>query len=99
MSRQILSNYCSELNDEAKKRYIDKVKMINDIDPYFRMERSWVGWDTSASIEYLNFPDISYADIYNCLILSSGFFHEQLKAYKSLEGYNHFINGCWGQKH
>jgi len=29
----------SELNDEEKKQYIDKVKMINGIDPYFRMKK------------------------------------------------------------
>ena len=91
MSKQILSNYYCELNDEAKKRYSDKLKMIDDADPYLRMERK--SGDTSASVEWTNWPDVSYADLYNYLILSPGFSHEQLKAYKSLEGYNHFVNG------
>ena len=38
MSGELLSKYHSELNDEAKKRYIEKMKMINGVDPYFKME-------------------------------------------------------------
>ena len=42
----------------------------------------------------MNWPDVTYADVYNYLILtSSRLTYNQLKAYKSLEGYNHFING------
>jgi len=68
---KILSNYY-ELNDKVKKQYIDKVKKVNGIDPYFRMEKK-LGGDMSASIEWLNWPDVSYADIYNYLIFSLGF--------------------------
>ena len=67
--------------------------MLNGVDPYLRMEKKLSGGDVSASIEWMNWPDVSYADIYNYLILSPGFTHEQLKAYKSLEGYNHFVDG------
>ena len=38
MSWQVLSNYYSELNDEAKKQYSNKLKMMYDVDPYLRME-------------------------------------------------------------
>ena len=31
------SNYYSGLNDEAKKRYAEKIKLIGEIDPYHRM--------------------------------------------------------------
>ena len=48
MSKQILSNYYCELNDEAKKRYSDKLKIIDDADPYLRMERK--SGDASASV-------------------------------------------------
>ena len=41
----------------------------------------------------MNWPDVMYADIFNYLILTPGYSYEQLKAYKSLEGYNHFVNG------
>ena len=45
--------------------------MINGVDPYFRMEKKCGGRDTSAvSLEWMNWPNVSYADIYNYLILS-----------------------------
>ena len=68
--------------------------MINGVDPYFKMENKSGRRDAGVgSIEWMNWPNVSYADIYNYLILSPGFTHEQLKAYKSLEGYNHFVTG------
>ena len=41
----------------------------------------------------MNWPDVTYADVYNYLILTSSLTTDQLKAYRSLEGYNHFSNG------
>ena len=41
----------------------------------------------------MNWPDVSYVDLCNYLIISPGFSHEQLNAYKSFEGYNDFVNG------
>ena len=41
----------------------------------------------------MNWPDVTYADVYNYLILTSSLTHDRLKAYKRLKGYNHFING------
>jgi len=35
----------------------------------------------------------SHGDIFNYLILTPGYTFEQLKAYKSLDGFNFFING------
>ena len=46
-----------------------------------------------AELEWMNWPNVLYADIYNYLILLPGMSHEKLKAFKSLEGYNQFING------
>ena len=38
---------------------------------------------------------MTYPDIYNCLINTPGFCTcEQLKAYKSTDGYNFFCSGC-----
>ena len=52
MSGKLLSKYHSELNDEAKKRYIEKMKMINGVDPYFKMENKSGRWDAGVgSIE------------------------------------------------
>ena len=46
------------------------------------------------SLEWHQWPDVSYPDMYNYLIeTTSEYTHEQLKAYKSLEGYNYLANG------
>ena len=48
----------------------------------------------SNALEWTEWPDVSFADIYNYLVLTvSSYMHDQLKAYKSLDGYNFFING------
>ena len=45
-------------------------------------------------VDWNDWPDVSYADIYNYLILTASLYtHEQLKAYKSLDGYNFYTNG------
>ena len=41
----------------------------------------------------MNWPDVMYADVFNYLILTSNLTSDQLKEYKSLDGYNHFANG------
>ena len=48
----------------------------------------------SNALEWTEWPDVSFADIYNYLVLTvSSYMHDQLKGYKSLDGYNFFING------
>ena len=45
-------------------------------------------------MEWIDWPSVSYADIYNYLINTpSEYTHEKLKAYKSMDGYNFFVNG------
>ena len=87
-----LSNYYSGLDNTAKERYMDKLRLINKIDPYYRMA-SRSKKSLPSALEWMNWPDVLYADIYNYLILSPGMSHEKLKAFKSLDGYNQFING------
>ena len=71
---------------------MDKLRLINKIDLYCRMEsRSKKSFP--STLEWMNWPDVLYADIYNYHILSPGMSHEKLKACKSLDGYNQFING------
>jgi len=86
------SSYYSGLNDEIKERYDEKIQLIGDVDPYCRMEAK--GKSTAVDVlEWMDWPDVMHADIYCYLILMPGMTHEQLKSYKSLEGYNHFVNG------
>ena len=69
------------------------MKLINcDADPYCRMESP--GAFSGVSIQWHEWTDLMYADIYNYLILIPSLYtHEQLKSYKSLEAYNQFVNG------
>ena len=86
------SSYYSELKNEAKLKYEAKLKIFSaTIDPYCILEGSS---SLISSVEWYEWPDVSFADIYNYLILTPSFCtHEQLKAYKSMDGYNFFING------
>ena len=44
-------------------------------------------------VELIDWPSVSYANIYNYLINTpSEYTHEMLKAYKSIDGYNFFVN-------
>ena len=81
--------YYSELEGEAKSRYEQKIRMNGLVDPYYRVESG-----TSSSFSSVEWPEVTYADIYNFLINTTSYCtHEQLKAYKSLDGYNFFVNG------
>ena len=50
--------------------------------------------NSSSLVDWYEWPEVTYADIYNFLINTTSYCtHEQLKAYKSLDGYNFFVNG------
>ena len=55
-----------------------KLGLISKIDPYFRMERRSKK-SLPDELEWSKWPDVSYANIYNYLILSPGMSHEKLK--------------------
>ena len=49
---------------------------------------------SGVSIQWHEWSDLMYADIYNYLNLTPSLYtHEQIKSYKSLEAYNQFVNG------
>lgn len=88
------SNYFQELkNNDDRKRYEEKMELLGCLeDPYCRMERK--GGCRSGCVDWMDWPSVSYADIYNYLINTpSEYTHEMLKAYKSTDGYNFFMNG------
>ena len=86
------SKYFSELKEYVKKRYEEKLKVVDCTkDPYCYLESKNT---VSGSVEWSEWPDVMFADIYNYLVVTISLYtREQLKAYKSLDGYNFFING------
>ena len=86
------SQYFSEMKDEGKKRYEDKMKIVGcDKDPYCYLESK----DNIADIiEWTDWPDVMYPDVYNYLVLTVSLYTgEEMRAYKSLDGYNFLVNG------
>jgi len=81
------SQYFSELKNEGKKRYEDKMKIVGcDKDPYCYLESKDNIADT---IEWTDWPDVMYLDVYNYLVLTISLYTgEEMRAYKSLDGYN-----------
>ncbi len=70
-------------------RYREKLGMLGGIsDPYLMMEEALEG------LEWQNWPEVEYPGIYNYLINTlSPYTKEEMKAYKSLEGYRPFVDG------
>lgn len=88
----VYSKYFSELKEEAaKKGCVEKLKVMECLkDPYCCLE---IRSNISGAVEWNQWPDVTYADIYNYLVLIVSFYTQnQLKAYKSLDGYNFFTN-------
>ncbi len=71
------------------ERYREKLAILGDlIDPYLTM----IG--DQNSLEWQDWPEVQYPDIYNYLIATpSPYTKEDMKAYKSLEGYRQFVDG------
>ena len=47
-----------------------------------------------SGLDWNEWPDVLYTDIYNYLIVTpSEYTHDKLKAFKSLDGYNYYVNG------
>ena len=81
--------YFNSLDYAARRRYVEKLH-INGVqlpDPYETPESLW-------SEDLTKWPNLELGDIYSYLIDSKGpYTRESLKAYKSLQAYNYFING------
>ena len=62
-----LSAYSKALNPEAKKRYIDKLKLLNIfIDPYIVNEQLWQGRKTDGI--YNIHPNLEFGDLWAYLV-------------------------------
>ena len=85
-----LSTYAEELSIEDRETYAKKLTLNNETllpDPLNINDNKW-----SSDITFL--PDLSWPDIVNYVINTpSEFTKDKIKAYKSLEAYNFFVNG------
>ena len=82
-----IPSYVDNLNAEERKNYSEKLKIINNINPYSAGSNFF-----SESMEM--WPDIEFPDIVAYLLCStSRFTKEQIKAYRSLESYQYFVAG------
>ena len=97
MSGVTKSKYFTSLqNDIDRRRYKEKLQLLGcSEDPYFTLEQKGrVCNSGDCMLEWIDWPSVSYADIYNYLINTpSEYTHEMLKAYKSMDGYNFYVNG------
>lgn len=80
--------YKEKLKKEAKLRYLEKIKTINELDPYEHKE-----WSDDLN----ELPHVTFPDVFSYLVCSvSAYTSDQFKNYKSLESHLQFTNG-WVQ--
>lgn len=82
-----LPKYQDFLNVEDRKKYNEKLKITLGIDPYNVNSKFF------SDLMDL-WPEVEFPDIVTYLLFSkSPYTKEQLKAYKSLEAYQYFVDG------
>ena len=87
ISGKMPGSYNSTLDPPSQKRYNKKTELIENKDPYTLSENEF-------SVDFDNFPSISYPDIVNYLVFRpSPYSADDMKAYKSIEAYNRVIEG------
>lgn len=81
------SVYYAKLSGDIRKRYEDKIKKCDGIDPYTLEAKD-------LSVDRKDFPNITVSDIENYMVCSiSPFTHQTINAYKSTEAYRYFDSG------
>ena len=83
LSSRVVSEYYQQLTGTARKRYDEKLDMIGVLcDPYAKTNPA--PWLTEST----TWPEVEYPDVYNYLVSTpSPYTKQEMKAYKSLEGY------------
>ena len=81
----VLSSYAENLTHEARCRYLDKLAVIDGIDP---MHDSVFGEPSDKT------PPVDACDLLSYLVVQTSFVTaKQFKARKGLEAYNQFVCG------
>ena len=93
------SEYFKTLDGKAQSRYKQKLDMLGGIpDPYLIETGKTNAEERAEELEWRSWPSVEYPDIYNYLISTpSPYTKDQLRAYKSLDGYN-FATSGWVDK-
>ena len=86
--RLLLGRYFSSLRDEAaRKRYYEKLKIIEDLDPY---ETEKKDWEDNVDI----WPSVTHINVGMFLLLTPSVYSgDDLLNYKSMESYRNFLAG------
>lgn len=86
--KRLLGGYFSSMRDEdAKKRYLEKLHIIGGLDPY---ETEKNEWEDNVDL----WPSITYVNLGMYLLVTpSPYSGEDLKNYKSLDCYKNFLSG------
>ena len=86
--RALLPGYLASVDDKpSKERYLEKLRMLNGLDPYELPLREW-----QDDVDKWSETSLIYVTVY-LLFSPSPFTQEEIKNYKSLECYQRFIAG------
>ena len=87
-----VSKYAQELPKEAKQRYLQKLQLVGDIDPFCL--------NTTKYKESSHLPPFSSGDLVSYLVLQTNYLSaKQFRAHKSLEAYNQSTSGWVKEVH
>ena len=83
-----LGGYFSSLKDEAaRKRYYEKLRLIEDLDPY---ETEKKDWEDNVDL----WPSVTHINVGMFLLLTPSVYSgDDLLNYKSMESYRNFLAG------
>ena len=80
----VLSEYAKNLESHVKERYVQKISVVG-VDPASLPREQF---------DSENLPPIESTDLLSYLVLETSYYtKEQLKAFKSLEAFNHMVSG------
>ena len=83
-----IKNYLQDLQGKVHARSLQKIELINRLDPYSIKQKDW----TSTKVD--DYPSVTYPDIANYLIFSpSPYSSDDPKSYKSFDAYSQLQEG------
>ena len=71
METKRLSSYAEGLQGNAKTRYLEKLQLLNGVDPFLLAGTAGTGGNDSAPTQYL--PPVEATDLVSFLVLETSF--------------------------